>query len=239
MCFGLKKVIKYFENGNVCVFGLRGKGKDLLMSNVIARRNKDYVSNIDYGGKFHLLDFEKIDCGKNDYKNFVKGKINKYVFPYPMGSDIYISDCGIYLPSQYCNELNRDYKYLCTYQALSRQVSHNNVHFNAQNLNRVWDKIREQSEVYLRCEKCFYLWGLVIQKITYYDKYESACNRVKPCRIKVPLFAKKDIKQNALMYVDNFYNQHGEVKSFWVIYFNKSNYDTYYFEKLLGGVKND
>ena len=33
-----KKIIKLFEDQNVCVCGLRGTGKDLLMSNVVIRR---------------------------------------------------------------------------------------------------------------------------------------------------------------------------------------------------------
>lgn len=45
-----KKLIRLFEDGNVCVCGLRGRGKDLLMSNVAVRRGLDYISNIDYGG---------------------------------------------------------------------------------------------------------------------------------------------------------------------------------------------
>ena len=41
-----KRIIRYFKRGNVCVTGLRGTGKDLLMGNVIARRKKNYVSNL-------------------------------------------------------------------------------------------------------------------------------------------------------------------------------------------------
>ena len=37
-------VIRLFKRGNVCVTGLRGTGKDLLMSNVVVRRKKPYIS---------------------------------------------------------------------------------------------------------------------------------------------------------------------------------------------------
>lgn len=237
----LRKLIKTtFNRGNVCVTGLRGTGKDMLFSNVVSRRKQPYVSNIDYGGEFYQLDFNKIDCGKNTYKNLIDNDIKYYEYPYPLGSDIYISDVGIYLPSHYCNELNKLYPYLPTYQALSRQVSHNNVHINVQNLNRCWDKIREQSDIYIRCRRCIYIFGLVIQLITIYDKYQSCVDRVKPCRINVPLFATKEVKQNARMYLEKFYNSYGSVSNRILFYVNKSKYDTYYFEKLFkGGKKNE
>lgn len=231
-----KKVICMFKSGNVCVTGLRGTGKDLLFGNVIVRRKSDYVSNLNYGGKFHEADFSKLDCGKNTYKEFISGNLNYYSYPYPIGSDIYISDCGIYFPSQYCSQLNNQYGYMATYQALSRQVSHNNFHVNAQNLNRVWDKIREQSDMYIRCRACIYIFGLVIQFITIYDKYESAVNRVKPCRVHVPLF-NPQAKMQARTHLDTFHNTHGLVRNRVLLYINRSKHDTYYFEKLLKGEK--
>lgn len=47
-----KKMMKHFEDGNVCVIGLRGRGKDMLQGNVIVRRKKPYISNTDYGEIF-------------------------------------------------------------------------------------------------------------------------------------------------------------------------------------------
>ena len=235
-----KKIIRMFENGNVCITGLRGTGKDLLMSNVVVRRKDPYVSNIDYGGFFAPLDFDKISLGENTYQEFISGKVFHYEFPYARGSDIYISDVGVYLPSQYCNELNRDYKYLPSYMALSRQVSHNNFHINVQNLNRAWDKIREQSDIYIRCRKCFYIpfVNIVLQLITVYDKYESCVNRVSPCRISG--FSLNPVaRSQAQTYIDNFFNTHGSVKNRILIYRNKSKYDTYHFEKLLKEAKNE
>lgn len=235
----LNKIKRMFKNGNVCVTGLRGKGKDLLFGNVIARRNEPYVSNLDYGYQFQEADFKLLDCGGNVYYNFIEGNIQFYEFPYIDGSDVYVSDAGIYFPSQYCNELNKKYGSMPTYQALSRQVSHNNFHVNAQNLNRVWDKIREQSDTYIRCTRCIYLFGLVIQFITIYDKAESCVNRVRPCRVHVPFF-NREARVNAQIYRDNFYNTHGNVTNHMLIYRNKSKHDTYYFEKLLKeGEKNE
>lgn len=235
------KIVRMFKDGNVCVCGLRGSGKDVLTGNVIARRNVPYVSNLNYtdGKNFQELDFDKIDVGKNTWRNLIKGNPRYYKFPYEPGSDIYISDVGIYMPSQYCSELNKEFPHLPTYMALSRQVSHNNFHINVQSLNRAWDKIREQSDQYIRCRWCKVLFGkIVLQKITIYDKYQSAVDRVQPCRIRMPFLGKAEVKQQAELYLDKFYNTYGSVKNHLLIYINRSKHDTYYFEKLfLGGSK--
>ena len=165
----------------------------------------------------------------------LKDRIKQYNYPYPKECDIYISDCGIYLPSQYCNQLNRDYEGLISFQALSRQIARCNLHINAQNLNRVWDKLREQSDVYIRCVKCYYIFGFVLQKVVIYDKYESCLNRVNPCRIRKPLFASKKVKQDVELYLDNFYNIHGNVRSHLLFYKNKSKHNTYLFGDILEG----
>lgn len=227
-------VKRMFQRGNVCVSGLRGKGKDMLTANVVVRRKKPYVSNIDYGGDYSPLSFDNIDCGGNTYTDFISGQVKPYVYPYPHGADVYISDGGIYLPSQYCNELNKKYPSLATFQALSRQIADINVHFNTQNLNRMWDKVREQSDIYIRCISCKVVFGLVFQLITTYDKYQSAVDRVQPCRVRVPLF-NPQARMTAKTYIDNFYNTHGEVKRYLLIYRNKSSYDTYHFRKLMKG----
>ena len=132
----LKKIQKLFKRGNVSVFGLRGRGKDVLFGNVIARDKKSYVSNLDYtdDSRFIPFDPKDFDCGKNTYINFLNGTLKPYSFPFVKGTDLYISDVGIYFPSQFCNELNRDFKYFPTYFALSRhfaRVSYPNSGLNS------------------------------------------------------------------------------------------------------------
>lgn len=227
-----KKIIRLFKRGNVCVTGLRGTGKDVLFGNVIARRYEDYVSNLDYGGFYHVLDLEKMNL-KNSYKEFISGNVNQFIWGYPDGADVYLSDAGVYFPSQYCNELNKAYPGVISYQALSRQVSLNNFHMNAQNLNRCWDKLREQSDIYIRCRYCFVFLGFVIQGITIYDKYQSCVDRVNPCRVHVPLF-NAPARMQAKTYRDNFFNVHGSVKNRFLLYRNKSKHNTLAFREKLG-----
>lgn len=232
----MRSIIKLFEDGNVCVTGLRGRGKDMLFANVVARRKKPYISNINYkcGCIFHPLNLSSLDP-RNNYTNFITGRVRSYLFPYDDGTDVYISDVGVYFPSQYCGELNRDYKSLPVYMALSRQLSANNVHINVQNLNRAWDKLREQSDSYIYCRWCKVLFGLfVIQKVTIYEKYESCLARMEEPKLSVPL-CNRVARTNAKMYLDQFRNAHGRIKSRVLFYINRSDYDTRHFRALLAG----
>lgn len=234
------KIVKQFDYGSCCVTGMRGSGKDMLVSNVVARRDLPYVSNVEYKYsskcyEFYPFEYDKINVN-NRFENFVSGKVNNYIYPYPDGTDIYISDVGVYLPSQYCNELNKVYPSLPVFVALSRHLGLSNMHFNVQNLNRAWDKIREMSETYYYCRSCKVLFGkIVIQKITEYDKAQSCQDRVKPCKISVPLFANRQTKEQIKMYREKFFNQYGKVKNHILVYVNKSSYDTRHFKKVLGG----
>ena len=248
-------VVRLFESGNVSVCGLRGTGKDMLFSNVIARRKQPYISNCDYHcvkSAFIKLDFSKIDLD-NNYSQLLKGDIIPYDYPYPENADFYISDAGIYLPSQYQGDLIYKYKGIPTFAALSRHLGNCNFHFNSQNIERVWDKLREQSDIYIRCESCYVLKflpkipilgrlfkNIVIQKITIYDKYQSCVDRVQPFKPLYPkLFSSKEERAVVVQQNDTNRNQYrntyGKVIRHTIIYKNLSNYDTRLFKSLLRG----
>lgn len=236
-----RKIIKLFEHGSVCVTGQRGSGKDMIISNVVARRHAAYVSNIDYSSKrcaFHPLSIQHINMYGNTYKNLLDDSVKKFTYAYPEGADIYISDIGVYFPSQYCNELNKALPGVPLFLALSRQIADCNVHLNVQNLNRAWDKFREQSDTYLTCNRCIVLFGkLVFQIITLYDRADSCQARIRPCR--VPRGRGKDAKMQAAIYKDNFFNTHGNVKRRFLLYVNKSKYDTRHFKNIFAEVPQD
>lgn len=229
----MNKIIKLFESGNVCVCGLRGRGKDMLFANVAVRRGLPYVSNTDYGGERIPFIPQLYDCGGNTYENFLDNNILPYTYPHEDGTDIYVADAGIYFPAQNCKELNKRYPYISTFVALSRQLGQCNFHFNVQNLNRVFDKIREQSDIYVMCNWCrvfFKSW--VVQKVTLYEKYESAVDRVPPYKNpKVRL--NSDRKLNLAMEKQRYRTSYGEIKTLLLIYRNKSTYDTRVFKRML------
>lgn len=226
---------KLFETHSCAVSGEKGSGKDVLFGNVIARRKLPYISNTDYGGLHIPFQYKDIDCGGNTYKDFIHGTLKKYTFPYPDKTDIYLADVGIYFPSQYCNELNRDYKQLAVFEAISRHTSNSRFHYNTQALNRCWDKIREQCERYITCLSCHIIGGLVIQRIRIYEKYDSAVAKALPWRIKLPLFASKEMKLSYKLQKQSYYNQHGNITERILVYLNTSKHDTRVFKTMLEG----
>lgn len=239
MRFG--RIIKLFERGNVSVCGLRGRGKDMLMSNVVVRRNKPYVSNVDYGGQFIPYDYSLI-AQPNTYDDFLRSTIKRWVYSLEDGVDFYLSDAGVYFPSQYNGELNRKYPALPTFMALSRHLGACNVHYNAQALNRVWDKIREQSDTYINCRRCIYIkpLRLVIQVVRIYERYDSAVDNYPPFRTRAPLLSPSEAKTAVDIQRDQYAAQHGIIKTRILIYRNRSTYDTRHFKTLLErGVDDD
>lgn len=233
----LKKIIKLFEEGNVCVTGLRGTGKDMLQGNVIVRRKKPYISNVDYGGDYIPYDYDlTFGLNGNTFKNFIDGKVIPYSFPYPDGTDIYLSDIGVYFPSQECAYLDKNYKGIPLFMSLSRHLGNCNVHCNCQRLLRAYTKIREQSETFIRSEWCKVFFGkLVIQSVCIYDREESCQASVPPCPFKVPFFAPRQSKELYKMKQMEYRVAHGSIKRLLLVYINKASYDTRIFKKVLGG----
>lgn len=234
MAIGLNHIIKLFEDGNVCVTGLRGTGKDMLFSNVVLRRNIPYISNTDYGGDFIPFDYKQtLALNGNSYRNFISGQLTSYTFPYEDGTDIYLADAGVYFPSQECSFLDRDFKGIPLYMALSRHVSKSNVHVNVQNLERCWTKIREQSDCFIRCISCHVIFGYVIQLVHIYERADACQLRVPPCPYKAPLICPKEARQLWEMKKLDYRVAHGRITPKLLIYRNKSNYDTRIFKRIL------
>lgn len=229
----LKKIIKLFEEGNVCVCGLKGRGKDMLMANVTQRRKIPYVSNVDYGGVCYPFIPLEFDCGRNTYEEFIDGDLYPYEFPFADGTDVYISDAGVYFPSQFQGDLVKKYGFFCSFMALSRHLGECNVHFNVQNLNRCWDKIREQSDVYIMCNGCKVLFGkIVVQRVTLYELYDSAVRRVPQFRLKKP-WINADRRFQWETQKQNYDISYGNIRSGLLIYRNRSQYDTRVFKEML------
>lgn len=236
--FGLKRIIKLYKNGSVCICGQRGMGKDLLQGNVAVRLGT-YISNIDYGGDYIPLDITALDV-HNGYKELLSKNITPYFYPYPEKAYIFLSDIGVHLPCQYNDKLNREYPYLPTFLALSRQLTNGaSLNWNSQDLRRCWDKFREQSDTYIMARGVFkplIKLGLVIQRVRVYELYESAVRRVPPFRLPKPKFtASKEVKQAYEIEKERYYQTYGHVDDILLIYRHKSTYDTNYFKTLLEG----
>ena len=235
MLVSINEVKKWYLEHSVLVGGEKGAGKDVLQGNVIARIDRPYVSNIDYtkDGRFIPLNFKDIDCGGNTWKNFLTGKVNKYVPPFPDGTNVYISDLGIYLPSQYDSEIDEEVGELATYMALARHVCKGQVSGNAQNIERPWKKFREQCEVFIVCKWCYVIFGVVIAHFVKYERLQSAVDKVPPFPFKEPIFIKRSDSINVELEKAKYQISHGEITPCTYICINKSKHDDRAFKTIL------
>lgn len=223
-----KYVVKQFKKCNVIVSGKKGSGKDIIFQCVINKRDEDYYSNINYGGDYHQIKVLDVSTHENDFEHLVNEDIKKYPHEFYEKRDIYISDGGVYLPSQLDSKLHKIYTSMPVFYALSRHLYNSNVHVNVQNLNRLWKSLREQADFYIDVKHTFKFFGFIfITKYVMYDKYESALNRILP--MKKSLMNKY---QKALY--EQFYATNGLIKVGYKITFKKSlKYNSRAFEEIL------
>lgn len=215
------QLLSLFRSGNVIVTGLRGTGKDMLFSFVTnsivrgKRNNKHYVSNIDYTSGKGYVPFVNsyFSLGGNRFENFVSGWFKPYDYPLPDGVDFFLSDGGVYFPAQYFSKLDKLYPSAPLMFALSRHLGNCNIHVNVQNLNRLWDKIREQSDTYILCRSCRVIGRFAIQKITVYDNYDSAVARRRP--FVRSLFGGREMR----MRMAEYRAQYGHIQDMTIVHF--------------------
>jgi len=224
-----KRISKEFRHGNVIVFGKKGKGKDLLFQTIILDQKKEYYSNITYGYKYNHIDLKELELGKNTFHNFINGNVEK-VDPsnYPFeNKDIYISEGGIFLPSQYDTTLHKIYPSLPISYALSRHLWNNNIHYNSQSLERAWKALREQADYFVMCRGVIKLPFFLVIKTREFDKYETAKANILPMkRLFFNNFDKALIAQHNATY--------GLIRDGFVFIRRSAiRYDTRYFKKLI------
>lgn len=251
---GLKHAVKAFRDGSVFVVGRKGTGKDVLMGNVVVRRKSDYIGNNPYTTKYAMYPFDINDFVlPATYDEFLADDVGYYEFPYPEGTDIYLSDVGCYFPNFATLTLNKKYEGFVYFMMLSRQLGRCNVHLNTQAYGRVYDKIREQASFYILTKKCRWLKNLcppLLGRIPFlrdvclmtYVIYERASSieteaiefRVKHPRRRLLRGGAHDetadqIWQNAK---DQHETQYGKVTKVHSLFRNLSEHDTHYFKEV-------
>lgn len=179
------QLIKFFNSNNVIVFGKKGTGKDLIFNFITSKKNK-YYSNIPYTNQnYELFTLSDLKLGDNTFENTLNDNIIKSQWKFDEKTDFFISDCGIYLPSQYDYILHKKYSGLPLFYALSRHIGNHNVHCNVQSLERIWKPLREQADIYIKTLKTFKLPLFLVVKYRVYDKYSSATNDIRPVKEKL------------------------------------------------------
>lgn len=228
-----KRIKNAFTSGSVMVSGRKRFGKDVLFQTMINSRNETYFANINYGGDYHHIEMKDLLLGDNDYKSFIDGKVTQCEKIDKLeGHDIYISDGGVYLPSQMDSYLHKIYPSFPITYALSGHMYNNGIHVNTQRLDRVWKALREQADYFVRMRKrCLKLPFFIVLFTTEYEKYESAVQELSP--MKSTLFNKYSKAEKEL-----YKAQHGFIKDGLIIVSKRSlHYDTRAFHKVIYGVE--
>lgn len=232
--FKLKKVVYAFKNSNVIVFGAKGTGKDLLFQWIIRKRHEKYFSNIPYGYKYKHIDLKDVSVAPNTYETFINGDITKVKRDKNReGKDIYISDGGIYLPSQMDTKLYKSYPSFPIYYALSRHLYNSNIHVNTQNLTRVWKSLREQADYYILCVQTIKIGFILITRFISYDRYESAEKKLRPMTSRV-------LNKYSKAEYDVYTATNGDIHKAFIFQFSWNiKYDTRFFKKVIFNKKRE
>lgn len=221
--------VERFRKGNIIIFGAKGRGKDLFMQKIIhARKREPYYSNIPYGYNGKPITIADLTVSPNTYENLIQGEYTKVPDRFGWDTDVYVSDGGIYLPSQYDSLLSKEYPSLPIFYALSRQLHNMNLHINTQALNRIWIKLREQADGYFKALGTIKIpfFGMIV-RVRYFEHYESAKQNILPFQ---SILFNKDAKSRAMQHHATF----GIIKDMSLfIRYKNIKYDTYYFRKLL------
>lgn len=229
---GKKALVECFSSANCLVFGIKGAGKDLIFNKVINARNKNCYANIPYNKELCTVrEISDFSVSPNTYISFLENdvkvidKINKEE------CDYYISDGGIFLPSQYSQDLVKRYPSFPIYYALNRHLTNSNIHINTQYLGRVWDKLREQAGFYIKAVKTQRILGCLITSFIIYDSYTSASSQMRPYKI-TGLITHSESRANK----EDFESKHGMVKEYKIIQRIKNvHYDSRWGHKMVYG----
>lgn len=227
------RIVRAFKDGSVMVSGRKRYGKDVLFQAIINTRKEPYFANLNYGGDYHNITFKELLLGTNTYNNFIKGNVEIcYKNKALEGKDIYISDGGVYLPSQADSLLHKTYPSLPITYALSGHLWANGIHCNTQRLDRVWKALREQADYFILMRKrCLKLPFIIVLFTTEYTKYDSALQELAP--MKSTLFNKYSKAEKEL-----YKAKHGYIKDgLMIVRKSTLKYDTRAFHEIIYGEK--
>lgn len=218
---GRDALVKCLREGNCIIFGPKGSGKDCLNNKGINARKEQCYANIPYNKEYCTIrDIRKFSVEPNTYKNILNNDIKVIDKENKECCDMYISDGGIILPSQYSADLVKNYPSLPIYYALSRHLTNSNIHINTQYLGRVWDKLREQAEYFIRAVHTTKIsikiknkeYGFLITNFIIYDNYQSALSKLNPFDNKRLFEGAEGAAARA-----DFQAKHGNIKAYKVI----------------------
>jgi len=219
-------LVDIFNNHKTETFGYQGTGKDLLTSHIIRLIGRPHYGNIRYDGNTVLFDLIDLNAGGNTYQNLINGTVTKFRRKFSEGWHKYISDCGIYLPSQYHKDLEDLYPGMPVEFALHRQLYDSQIHINSQDIDRPWTKLTEQIDAFINTLGVRREGDYLYIRYIYYTKYDSARRGLLPLPSTKGSGGERDAAQ--------FYATYGEISEHEVrVDIQDIEYDTRYFKNVL------
>lgn len=224
---------QFTRKKNCIIYGPIGSGKDLAMAILTHKERGEHIANIPYNEKTIVRPLNYVTVAPNTYAEFIDDNITIMEKSIQEGKNIYISDGGVYLPSQMDTVLSKKYPSFPIAYALIRHLANANIYVNVQNLNRLWIKLREQADGYIRTRGALFFpkWLPFLRryfflKITLYDNYDDALERLRPIR-----------KMLNGDYAAVARSERGLIKEMRLLIPKKwLKYDTRYFHKVIYGV---
>lgn len=226
-------LLECFNNFNTAVFGLRGKGKDVIFNKVINARNRTCYANIPYNRELCIeKTLNDFSVSPNTFEDIMNDDIKIIPKTLKEETDYYISDAGNLLPAQKNAELVKKYPGFPAFYSLSRHLYNMNIHYNTQALNRVWILLREQTGRWIKAEQttsfCFF-W--LVTKFTIYDREASALSEMRPFKANL-------LNSQAKALRSDFEAKHGSIKQYRIIQLKKHiYYDSRWFHWKIFGHK--
>lgn len=219
------KIKQLFKANNLVICGPKGSGKDTLMSwatygiehncNVPLHENTNVIQlsqiMIPNLTRDNLVLKKHLDLNYNDYKIFENMTL--------------ISDSQLYFPSYDDSGLKKEYPFIANTYSIWRHLFNSPLHFNTQNIDRLWKILREQLDEVIMCLDVHYGFFYVKSHVRYYERAVDAIKGLKP--LKIGLFSKSDEKE-----VED--SQRWEIKDYTLLLPKyKCQQDSYYFKKIV------
>lgn len=158
---------------NTYVFGPQGSGKDTLIAHFLEILNGLHYSNIRYNENTVVTKIKAFGAGDNTFSDLINDTLTPYESPFVAGTTLICSDAGAYFPSSEYKKLDEMYPSMPMWLAFLRQIGHNFI-CNSQAYGRLWVKIREQMDYFIRLLAPVFIKDYIIVNAISYDRAESA-----------------------------------------------------------------
>lgn len=229
-----------FKKNNCIVFGRKRKGKDLLFQKMVNVRDEPYIiilpnktepdKMMTYGGDCIVLNLKDLTLFPNTYKNLIDGNVQQVKRDDRLEKrDIYYPDGSVYTPSQYFKMLDARYPSLPLFLTVIGHLYDTNFHSNYNgSFGRLWDKIREQGDYFIKALGTIKIFGVFFSKYRLYEEYNSAELGLLPYQ-KARIFRNKIERAEYKLFTAT----NGLIKDMWIVQLKVNiHYDTRYFKRV-------